>query len=63
MPCPLSPPVSSGRPHTNFVTATAAKKLKAFFFIRMMFLAYVLDNMTAPNLLNLLLCTGLVARK
>eukprot|EP00972_Heterocapsa_arctica_P091619 13514615-Heterocapsa_arctica.AAC.1 len=49
--------------YTNLFTAIVAKKLKAFCFIRMMFLASVLDNLTAPNLLKLPLCTGLVARK
>eukprot|EP00972_Heterocapsa_arctica_P100149 14767683-Heterocapsa_arctica.AAC.1 len=49
--------------YTNVFTATVVKKLKAFFFILMMFIASVLANLTAPNLLNPPLCAGLVARK
>eukprot|EP00972_Heterocapsa_arctica_P010912 1598564-Heterocapsa_arctica.AAC.1 len=49
--------------YTNFVIATVAKKLNAFFFILMMLIASILDSLTAPHLLNILLCIGLAARK
>eukprot|EP00972_Heterocapsa_arctica_P050794 7466306-Heterocapsa_arctica.AAC.1 len=49
--------------YTNFFTATVAKKLEAFFFLMMIVLASSLDNLTAPSLLNIILCVGLVARK
>eukprot|EP00972_Heterocapsa_arctica_P111650 16427296-Heterocapsa_arctica.AAC.1 len=53
--------VATSSTYTNFVTYTVAKKLNAFFFILTMFIASVIVSLTAPNLLNLPLCVGLVA--
>eukprot|EP00972_Heterocapsa_arctica_P008236 1205352-Heterocapsa_arctica.AAC.1 len=48
--------------YTNFFTAMVAKKLNTFFFVMMIVLASSLDSLTAPSLLSILLCVGLVAR-